>query len=56
MDQWPMAQKSHMCYTPIIDWTVAFYKTTKGQCPVTDFLASLTDKQAAKVLRSMHLV
>lgn len=39
-----------------MEWTVVFYETGIGQCPVKDFLGTLNDKQTAKVLRGMQLV
>lgn len=39
-----------------MEWTVVFYETGTGQCPVKDFLNTLNAKQGAKVLRGMQLV
>lgn len=39
-----------------MEWRIAFYRKSNGQCPVTDFLGSLTDKHTAKILRGMQLV
>ena len=51
-----VAPKSHMCYHLGMEWDAEFYETASGQCPVTEFLESLTDKHRAKVLRGMQLV
>ena len=37
-------------------WETQFYRKENGDGPVEDYLESLTDKHAAKVLRSMELL
>ena len=37
-------------------WTLSFYQKDNGEKPIEVYLDSLTDKQAAKVLRSMELL
>jgi DNA-binding HxlR family transcriptional regulator len=35
---------------------IIFYRTASGRCPVEEFLDSLSDKQAAKILWVLRLV
>lgn len=37
-------------------WTIQFYRTENGRCPVEDFLDSLSDKHAQKVAWVLRLV
>ena len=36
--------------------TIAFYKTLSGSCPVQDFLDTLPDKEAEKILWVLKLI
>lgn len=37
-------------------WTIQFYRTENGDCPVENFLSSLTPKQEAKILWTLQNV
>lgn len=39
-----------------MNWRTVFYHKENGDIPVVQYLDSLPDKQAAKVIRSMHLL
>ena len=40
----------------LTNFTIEFYKTCNGKCPVSEFLDSLDDKMRAKVLREICLL
>ncbi len=45
-----------MCYNIFVNWTVEYYRDSKGREPVADFINSLLVNTQAKVLRLLDLL
>ena len=39
-----------------MEYSIEFYKTESGRCPVNEFICSLQEKQAAKVVKDIRLL
>lgn len=50
----PIEKISLICYIKCMKWTIDFYKTESGQCPVKKYLQGLNPKNRTTILEAME--